>query len=185
MKRIRDLLDLLNKFIIALAILAAAMMMLQVTLDVLCKYLFNYPIPLTLEAVASLYMVSLIFLPLGLVTKERNHTSVDLFTLKLSRRKRAGLDTFGHLLGIGLSALLIYFTTEEAIHQTQIGETWETSIGYVEIWPARWIVPLGCLLMLAWFVMLAIEDTLIAMGKTPPKNPPEIDQKTPNESAAS
>ena len=62
MQILRKALDGFNRIIIGIALLCAALMMVQVTLDVLCKYLFNYPIPLTLEAVASFYMVALIFL---------------------------------------------------------------------------------------------------------------------------
>ena len=49
------------------------LMMLQITLDVVCKYLFNWPIPMTLETVATYYMVALVFLPLGQVTRKEDH----------------------------------------------------------------------------------------------------------------
>ncbi|WP_157982010.1 TRAP transporter small permease [Oceanicella sp. SM1341] len=152
----------LNMLVIALALLAAALMMLQVSLDVICKYLFNRPVPLTLEAVASFYMVALIFLPLGLVTRERGHIGVDLFTRRLSARAQAGLDAFAGLLGVVLAGLLVWFTGGEALHQTRIGETWETALGYVEIWPARWLVPAGCLTMCAWFALLTLDDLRFA-----------------------
>lgn len=164
MGAIRIWLDRMNRIVLALAFLCAALMMFQVTADVLSKYLFNYPIPLTLEAVASFYMVGLIFLPLGLVTRERGHVGVDLFTRKMSPRGRAALDAANGLLGAGYAALLLWFTAQEALHQTRIGETWETAMGYVEIWPARWLVPMGCVTMLAWFILLAIEDARIAAG---------------------
>ncbi len=165
MQNARLWLERINGIIVSLAVLAAAMMMVQVTLDVLCKYLFNFPIPLTLEAVASFYMVALIFLPLGLVTRDRGHIGVDLFTRNMPMRGRAALDAFASLLGAVYSALLLYFTTLEAMHQTRIGETWETAFGYVEIWPARWLVPLGCILMLVWFLVLLIEDLATARGR--------------------
>lgn len=164
MQILRKALDGFNRIIIGIALLCAALMMVQVTLDVLCKYLFNYPIPLTLEAVASFYMVALIFLPLGLVTRERGHVGVDLFTRTMSDRKKAALDAFANLMGAGYAALLLWFTVEEAIHKTRIGDTWETSFGYVQVWPARWLVPLGCLSMLAWFIILTLEDIRTARG---------------------
>lgn len=164
MANLRNWLERINRVVLSLAFLAAALMVFQVTLDVLCKYLFGFPIPLTLEAVASFYMVALIFLPLGLVTKERGHVGVDLFTRNLPLRVRAALDAFSDALGAGYAALLLWFTTREAIHQTRIGETWETAFGYVEIWPARWLVPLGCVLLLAWFVVLMVEDIRTAKG---------------------
>ncbi|MEX2517825.1 MAG: TRAP transporter small permease [Paracoccaceae bacterium] len=148
----------LNTALVGVAILAAAAMMVQVSLDVISKYLFNYPIPLTLEAVASFHMVALIFLPLGLVTQERGHVGVDLFTKNLSERRLAAFDGFAGLLGVVYAALLIWFTTSEALHQTRIGETWETAFGYVEIWPARWLVPTGCVSMAFWFALLMIDD---------------------------
>ncbi|WEX09664.1 TRAP transporter small permease [Chelativorans sp. AA-79] len=164
MKTLRHWLDKANNAILAIAFLSVALMMVQVTADVLSKYLFNRPIPLTLEAVASFYMVALIFLPLGLVTRDRGHVGVDLFTRNLPPRGRAALDAFGDLLGAVYAALLLWFTAAEALHQTRIGETWETAFGYVEIWPARWLVPLGCLTMLAWFLLLVAEDIRAALG---------------------
>lgn len=156
------LLRWLNGATITVAALAAAAMMLQVSGDVIAKLAFGRPIPLTLEAVASFYMVALIFLPLGLVTRERGHVGVDLFTRALPERARAGFDAFGGTLGIVIAALLVWFTGAEAAHQTRIGETWETAFGYVEIWPARWLVPVGCGLMLAWFVLLLVDDVAFA-----------------------
>lgn len=164
MKTFRHWLDKTNRAILAIAFLSVAMMMFQVTADVLSKYLFDQPIPLTLEAVASFYMVALIFLPLGLVTRDRGHVGVDLFTRSLPARGKAALDAFANLLGAAYAALLLWFTAAEALHQTRIGETWETAFGYVEIWPARWLVPLGCLTMLAWFLLLFIEDFRAALS---------------------
>ncbi|QIE54385.1 TRAP transporter small permease [Pikeienuella piscinae] len=152
----------LNTVLIAVAIMACAAMMVQVSLDVISKYLFNYPIPLTLEAVASFHMVALIFLPLGLVTRERGHVGVDLFTRNLSERRLAVFDGCAGLLGVAYAAVLIWFTTSEALHKTRIGETWETAFGYVEVWPARWLVPAGCVAMALWFALLLIDDLRFA-----------------------
>ncbi|MEW5423808.1 TRAP transporter small permease subunit [Amorphus sp. 3PC139-8] len=148
----------INHVIVAISVLAAVAMMVQVSLDVICKYLFGFPIPLTLEAVSHFYMVALIFLPLGLVTRKRGHVGVELFTQRLSPTKRALFDAFGDLLGIAYLALLLWFTTAEAAHQTRIGETWETAFGYIEVWPARWLVPAGCVFMLLWLMLLSVDD---------------------------
>ncbi|GEM_PF-731605 len=151
-------LNRVNSAIVGLSILAVVAMMVQVSLDVVSKYLFNFPIPLTLEAVSHFYMVALIFLPLGFVTRKRGHIGVDLFTQRLTASRRALFDAFGCVLGVVYLALLVWFTTAEAAHQTRIRETWETAFGYVEVWPARWLVPAGCVFMLAWLALLAADD---------------------------
>ncbi len=172
MRTLYTWLSRINGLIVSLALVAAAAMMVQVSLDVICKYLFNYPIPLTPEAVSSFYMVALIFLPLGLVTRERGHVGVDLFTKNLSPRRLALFDSFGDLLGVIYVALLVYFTGAEALHQTAIGETWETAFGYVEIWPARWLVPVGCMSMGLWFMLLFIDDLRFGITGTRSLAPP-------------
>lgn len=147
-----------DALVAAVAGLAMVAMMLQVSLDVICKYLLNWPVPLTQEAVSSCYMVMLVFLPLGLVTRAREHVAVELFTQRLDAHRLSLFQAFGGLVSIAYVGAIAWFTTVEAIHKTEIRENWETVVGYVDVWPARWIVPVGCLVMLAWLVVHLVDD---------------------------
>ncbi len=136
------------------------LMMTQVTLDVLLRWLFRMPIQGTLEMVANYYMVALIFLPLGLVTYSRDHIVVELFTRGMGPRTLAGLTCFGNVLAFLYSVGLTGFGLMEAIDMTVIRETWSAGMGDIIIWPSRWFVPLGCVVMAAYFLLHALDDLI-------------------------
>ncbi|WP_420419855.1 TRAP transporter small permease [Pacificispira sp.] len=137
--------------------LTMAVMMLQVTADVLLKYLLNFPIPATLETVSGYYMVALVFLPLGIVTKDRDHICVELFTQHLGQRRLSWLTGFVNLIAIGYSAIIVFEGTKEAIRSSLIMEAWETAIWDIQVWPARWFVPAGFGMMLAFLVLQTVD----------------------------
>ena len=133
-------------------------MMVQVSLDVALKYLLNRPIPSTLEIVSAYYMVALVFLPLGVVTRDHELLEVELFTQHLPPRKIA----FFKLLGCVIGAVYVFFLfkegIEEAFHKTEIGEVWETATFDIPVWGARWFYPIGTFLMGIYLVLYAIEN---------------------------
>ena len=140
MSKFVQLIDKVNICTAFLAGFALMAMVIQVSLDVICKYLINSPIPSTLETVSSYYMIALVFLPLGMVTRDREHINVELFTQGLSKRKLAVFNIFAGILAVIYVACLVFYSTEEAIYMTSIRESWETALVDLEIWPARWFV---------------------------------------------
>ena len=58
--------------------LAAVLMLFQVSLDILGKFLFGTPVPGTAEVVASYYMIALVFMALPLIEKRQDAIVVDL-----------------------------------------------------------------------------------------------------------
>lgn len=146
----------------SLAGLALVIMMVQVTLDVVLKYLFNSPIPATLETVASYYMVAVVYLPLGIVTRDRAHIEVELFTQGLSERRLAWVKGVTGILVAFYVGAMIYRGTLEAVHMTTIRESWETALWDMYVWPSRWFVPVGCAVMLVYVVLHFIDDLYFA-----------------------
>lgn len=141
------------------ALLGAALMlvmMVQVTLDVILKYLLNFPIPTTLELVASYYMAALIFLPLGLVTRDGEHLEVELFTRKLAPRPLAAFRFAGCLVGVAYMIVMLKSSIGRAIKMTAQGEQWESATFHIDVWPARWFLPVGAALMLVWLVLQTV-----------------------------
>lgn len=142
------------------------LMMLQVSADVLMKHFLNWPIPATLETVSGYYMVALVYLPLGAVTRDHQHLEVELFTQGLPPRRLAVFKLFGCLVGAAYVALLCWRGAEEALHMTRIGEVWETATWNMQVWPSRWFFPVGCALMLVHLVILALDNlAFIARGE--------------------
>lgn len=158
MKPIETIVDKLSSLAAFIAGAAMILMMLQVSADVAFKYLFNYPIEGTLEAVSSYYMAAMVFLPLGAVTRDGDHLEVELFTQNISLRKLAFFQAFGCLLGAGYVAVMMVESFDDAVYATSIGEVWETATWYMPIWPSRWCVPVSCFLMLAYLCIYLADN---------------------------
>ena len=119
------------------------LMMAHITADVAAKALFASPIHGTLEITAVYYMVALVFLPLAHVTAGEGHIKVELFTQKLPRRPMLALETFIALVGAFYVGAMAIGSIDEALFRTMIKDTLETAEGTLEVWPSRWIVPVG------------------------------------------
>jgi TRAP-type C4-dicarboxylate transport system permease small subunit len=148
----------LSTFSAFLAGVAMFLMMVQVSFDVVLKYVFNWPIPMTLETVSSYYMVALVFLPLGIVTRDHEHISVELFTQGLNDKWMAFTNATAGVLASAYVVVMFYRSGQEAIHKTIIQESWETAILDMQVWPSRWFVPIGCALMTIYLLIHVIDN---------------------------
>ena len=141
-------------------------MVLHITADVFSKYVFVKPIEGTLETVSSYYMAALVFLPLGMVTRDGDHLEVELFTQHLSERKIEIFRIFGYLIAAIYTYYLFVESLDDAIHAFKIGEVWETASWYMPVWPSRWFVPFGAIVMFAYWVLYFIEGIrFVSTGK--------------------
>jgi TRAP-type C4-dicarboxylate transport system permease small subunit len=125
----------------------AILMMLHVCADVALRYLFNAPLPGTLEIVAGYYMVAVTFLPLAGASAGEGHIVVDLFTRRWKPGARRALDIVNSLLTVIYLSIFVYASTYEAWIQTERGEVWLAGAGSLPIWPSRWFLPVGAALM--------------------------------------
>ena len=139
-------------------------MMVQVSLDVASKYIFHKPIPSTLEIVSAYYMVALVFLPLGAVTRDHEHLEVELFTQHLQPRKLAFFKFLGCAIGAIYAMFMVIEGVQEALHKTHIGEVWETATFDIPVWGARWFYPIGVTLTCVYLAIYAI-DNFVFMTK--------------------
>lgn len=144
--------------------IAMFLMMAQVGADVAMKYLFNKPIKYTLEMVSSYYMVAVVFLPLGLVTKEKAHVVVELFTQGLNKRYLALVDSFAYLLAVIYTSLITWQSVRVALEKTEVRESWEAATLDIQVWPARWFLPIGTALMTIYLIVLIVENIGIFFG---------------------
>jgi TRAP-type C4-dicarboxylate transport system permease small subunit len=148
----------LDRLVGAAAWIAGVMtvfMMLLVTADVAGRALFNHPIAGTVEIASAYCMTALAFLPLALITRERGHVVVGLFTARMKPRWRTLLDGIVAVVTLIYTATFTWRAIEIAIRKTGIREANEAGIGLVEIWPARWLVVAGFALMtLSVFVLM-------------------------------
>ena len=86
---LRRLLGRLANALAFLGGIAVVLMMLHICADVIAKYVFNSPIPGTLEIVSNYYMVATVFLPLALVERKNAHIAVEILSQHLPTRGQA------------------------------------------------------------------------------------------------
>ncbi|MCZ4366302.1 TRAP transporter small permease [Sulfitobacter dubius] len=149
------------------ALLVGAMMVL-VASDVVLKYVFNAPVPMTLELVAAYFMPAICFLPLGNVTRTESHLEVELFTQGMTGRPLAAIKLFGCAFGIVYGLYMLDPAIAQAMKMTARAEYWEAATVHVPVWPARWFLPLGVTLMILWLFLLAISHLwVLVTGQSP------------------
>lgn len=124
-----------------------AVMMSHVTVDVICRYFFNSPLPGTIEIVSAYYMVAVVAFPLAFVHFRDEHIRVELFTGGLSKAAGARLDLFVELIVFVCFLVLAVFNFEEAWARSVAGEVWEAGTRLIDVWPARWFLPIGFLVV--------------------------------------
>lgn len=135
-------LDRISRFMSGVAGIALVLMMLHVVADVTMKYVFNLPIPGTLEIVAFYYMVAAVFLPLAYIELHGLHITVDLIYDRMPPAFQRIALGFGLLCSIGFFSILTYQTWFDAVESFEIGEIAMGAVA-VSLWPTRFFLPLG------------------------------------------
>ncbi len=127
-------------FIAAIALVA---MMLHVNIDVLGRYLFNAPLPMTTEVVSAYYMVAVVFLPLAAIEWSDGHISVEIISQFIGETPQRFLMLATGLVAAAYFAGITWRTWLVAIRKFEVGE-FITGVAVLSIWPTRFLVPLGC-----------------------------------------
>lgn len=128
-----------------LAGLSTLLMMVHITADVALKYIFNWPIPGTLEIVSAYYMVAAVFLPIAVVELYRSSIAVDTLYQFLPRSLK-----FFSMILVFVTSALVYFTLAwtswgDALRSFAVGEVVMGVIS-VSVWPSRFLMPVSLLL---------------------------------------
>lgn len=118
-------------------------MLLHVTIDVAGKWLFDSPLPVTIEMTAHYYMVAVVFFPLAAVEFRNGHITVEIVSQYLKPNARRILVGTVSLLGVVYFAILTARTWHDAVNKYEIGEYLYGTVP-LEIWQTRFFVPLGC-----------------------------------------
>lgn len=162
MNVISKALSLPVNFLMWLACFGGFLMMAHITIDVIGRVIFNSPFHGTIEIVSAYYMVAVAFLPLAYITRHEGQIIVELFTRGLSDRSLFRLDIVVNVITLAYLAVFARQATIAAIEETERGEMWETAAGFVEVWPSRWLLPIGITVM-ALYVLFKIFDDLRKM----------------------
>ena len=163
MGALKALFDWIVTVLAWIAGVATFLMMLHVTADVIGRTVFNAPIVGTVEIVSAYHMAALSFLPLAYITMKREHIIVELFTGWMERRSRVRLDGCVALVTFVYVSVFTWKAIEIAIDKTAIREAKEAGVGFVEIWPSRWVVPIGFGLMSLYILIYIFRDVRFFM----------------------
>lgn len=162
--------------------IALTLMMLQISADVLSKYLLNKPIIATLEIVTWYYMVAAVFLPVVYIQIHKKHLMVELFTMNWPPRRMAVLEGIVAVVGTVYVGTLATLTGIHAIEQTQAGEIQDATFFDLPVWPSRWLLPIAIGAMALVFLTQACRDLMFGLtGKGRPTATPKSSIELPDD----
>lgn len=144
------------------------LMMLHVTLDVFLRVTFNAPLTGTFEIVANYYMVSVMYLPLAYVSRYEGQIVVELFTRNLGARRQLRWESVTNAVTVLYLLAFTVYTGIMAVEQTETGEVKEMGDGFIDIWPARWVLPVAFGLISVYLVVRIRQDAHHAARLDPP-----------------
>lgn len=163
--------------LLGLGAIIVGLMAVHVIADVLARYLFNQPLPGTIEIVSLYYMVATIYLPIAYVQSRRQHIAVYQFTEWLPERGRLIIDGLVGILSTVVVALLAWRGVIEAMRATEIGQQSIAGSYAISSWPPRWFVPFGLAVMALQTIVQCARDFSAALfgGPVPSTSAPHLE----------
>lgn len=146
------------------ALVAGAVMMLHVSVDVAARALYQ-PLIGTNEIVSGYYMILIVYLPWAFIARNENHIVADIFARAIPPGVMRWIEVGIKLLLIAYLSALTWQTFVRALQQSRAGEAMQVAGGYLPVWPSRWALPAGAGLMLIFLVLRVIADLAAAFSK--------------------
>ena len=150
-------LELLERVLVIVAVLALVAIMLLTTISVIGYYLFWLPIPDNLVMIEFL-MVVVVFLPFSDLQAAREHAFVTFFTNWLSNKSKVVMDTIGVVLGFGIFSIISMAVFTDFHSAWEVGAYANGSLELPES-PPRFIVFFG----LAVFSLRLLVDAITSI----------------------
>ncbi len=139
--------------------LATFVMMVLVVVNILGRYLFNKPLDGTLEFTESL-LVLIIFLSLALTQYDGGHIRVTLLTRRMPKAAAKAATVFCMLAGAVFFTWCAYAAWRFAAQSFSFREQeWGTIV--FPLWPVKFVVFGGILMLAIQFVLDAIAETFL------------------------
>ena len=142
--------------------LAAVLMLIQVSLDIIGKFVLKMPVPGTAELVASYYMIALVFMALPLIEKRNDTIVVDLLYDAFGPRLQFLCRLLALIFTLAFYIVFAWATFEAALKSMAVREVVLGSREF-QVWPSRFFLPAGC--ALAALVVLLREIKIFAEKK--------------------
>jgi TRAP-type C4-dicarboxylate transport system permease small subunit len=160
-------LDRIAQTLLVLAAVLGFCLSFIVVADVIGRVVFNHPLKGTPEIV-SFSIVVICYLQAAYAIRSGGMINVDAFTIHLPGRVQALLAAFGCVLGALLFALIFWGSIDGAVHAWVSDEFEGEGALRVPVWPARFVIVLGCALACVSYVLLAIKQFAAFLRGEPP-----------------
>ena len=144
--------------LVFVAAVAMLLLMIHIVIDVTGRYVFNNPLPGTIETVTYYYMVTLTALPFAYVTRNQGQITVEMFTSWMPRRWTLLLDALAGILMLIYVVVLAWKIGQEAVEMTRIGEAQDAGTMQFTTWRSRWIPPVAFGVMACAVLIRIIDD---------------------------
>lgn len=167
------MLDVLNARIVRALLAAAAVIIFflgfLICADVIGRAFFNSPVKGTPEMV-SMSIVIICFLLASYAVQSRSMLQADLLVGVMGRRGPLISTLLSGVLGAMLFGLIVWGSYEPTLHAWNSGEFEGEGALRVPVWPARFVVMAGSLLVALTYLSQAIEAAVaLFSGAEPPQ----------------
>jgi TRAP-type C4-dicarboxylate transport system permease small subunit len=159
--------------LLAIAALLTFALSFLVVADVVGRVVFNSPVKGTPEIV-SMSIVIICFLLAGYSVQSGSMLQADILVGLLGRRGPLISALLSGVLGMAFFALIVWGSTEPALHAWNSGEFEGEGALRIPVWPARFVVMLGSLLVaVIYFGQAATAAIGLIRGTVPelPRSP--------------
>jgi len=130
-----------------IGLIAVALMMFHITIDVVGKFVMNEPVPATIALVSSYYMVVIAFIPIAYAETRNSHITVEVMTELFPWRAQLHLYSWSYLISALVYGLLTYRSWNEAMRTQEAGSFIMEQGTKLIVWPSYYLLPIGCGLM--------------------------------------
>jgi TRAP-type C4-dicarboxylate transport system permease small subunit len=153
-----------------LGLVAVALMMLHITIDVAGRFLLNEPVPATIAFVSNYYMVVVAFLPIAYAETRNSHITVEVLTELFPMRVQNHLYSWSYLISALVFGLLTYRGWGEAVKAQGSGTFIMEQSTKLLVWPSYYLLPIGTGLMvvvLLYRFVLYLTGAKSGLGEVP------------------
>lgn len=159
--------DLIARSLLAFSALLAFLLSFLVVADVIGRVVFDHPVKGTPEIV-SMSIVIICFLQASYAIRSGGMLRVDAVINWLPVNARLVFAIFGCVLGALFFAVILYGGIDPLLHAWNSGEYEGEGALRVPTWPARGAVLLGCALAMFDYILAALINIKVLLGRTDP-----------------
>ncbi len=157
---------LLDRILLFVGAVGLILMMLHVSIDVVSKYIFNYPVPLTMEMVSYYYMTAVAFLPLAALERPGSSlVHVEIVYAHMVHRIRRVVYPAALLLAAIYCACGAFAAWKPALSALRVG-SYAGSIIVIPTWPSRFLPVAGFAFLAIVLVFKGIDSIRTGMVET-------------------